>query len=79
MDTHNKVEALLDTRQQNFPVINIEAEFPLDGVMHEHASLNANLIFFWIPGGFVSDRDSTPPIWIDMSKSLSDASDDSFS
>ena len=46
METHHKLEAVLHTDQQVFPVVNINIEFPLEGIVDEDASLHANLVVF---------------------------------
>ena len=78
MKTHDELEAVLDTDEEVLSVIDINIEFPLEGVVHQYACLHADLVVLGVPISLVGDWDTVPSVWIHMSKSLTYAFDDSL-
>ena len=78
MDTHDEMETSFDTIQQVLSVIDIEVEFSLQSIVDQDTSLDIDLVALRVPGGLVGDGDSLPPVGVDFSESLADASDDSL-
>ena len=76
METHDELEAVLDTNKQVLSVIDINIEFPLEGVVHQYACLHADLVVFGVPISLVSDWDTFPSVRVHLSKSFTYALDD---
>ena len=78
MNTHDKLEAVLNTDEQLLSIINIEIEFSLNCIMDQNACFNADFVIFRLPVGLVGDWNTVPSVWINVSESFTDASNDSL-
>ena len=79
VNTHQKLKAILDANQEVLSIVNVDIEFPLQGIVHVDASLDADLIVLTVPVCFVSNWYSIPSIWVKSPKSWANASNDTFS
>ena len=79
MDTHQEVEAVLNADEEVLPVVDVDAEFALEGVVHVDAGLNADLIILTVPVCLVGDRHAVPAVWIQGTKSSTHTSNDTLS
>ena len=79
METHYELETVLDTDKKVFPVVDINIEFSLDGVMNQYASLYADLVILRVPVGLVGHWHTFPSVWIHLSQSLTYNLDNSLS
>ena len=75
---HDELEAVLDADEQLLAVIDVNVEFALDGVVDEHAGLNANFVILRVPVRLVGDGHTVPSVVVHVAKSLSDAPDNSL-
>ena len=64
MDTHDEMEDILNADEELLPIINVEVEFSLDGIVDKYACSDTNLIIFTVPVCLVSDRHTLPSVWI---------------
>ena len=78
MDAHEEVETTFDTVKQMLSVIDIKIEFSLQSIVDQDAGLDIDLVALRVPGGLVGNGDSLPPVGVDLSESLADASDNSL-
>ena len=78
MHRHDELEAILDADQQVLAVIDVNVEFALDGVVDEHAGLDANLVILRVPVRLVRDRHTVPSVVVHVAQSLADAPDNSL-
>ena len=78
MDTHNEMEAVFNTHEEVFSIININVKFSLNSIMNMHTCLNANLIVLRVPVGLVRHWYSVPSVMIQVSESISTNSNDSL-
>ena len=76
--THDEVEHVLNAHKQNFPVVNIQVELPLDCVVDQHASLDVSLVILVVPMSLESDGDTLPTVRVVVSQSFTTAQDDSL-
>ncbi len=79
MDTHDEMKTILNTDEQLFLIINVDIEFSFYRIVNQNACLYADLIVFGIPVRFVCYWNAFPTVWIHVSKSITDNSDDSLS
>ena len=75
---HDEVEAVLDALQQESPVVNIDIEFTLEGVVHQHAGLDVNVIIFRVPVCLEGYRDTIPSLRVSMSQAVSNTLNDAL-
>mmetsp|Transcript_10688 Transcript_10688/g.7983 ORF Transcript_10688/g.7983 Transcript_10688/m.7983 type:complete len:81 (-) Transcript_10688:99-341(-) len=73
MLAHDEMEAVFYTLEENFPIIDIEVEFPFYSIMDEDASFNVNESAFVVPVGFEGNGYSFPPMGVDVPQSISAA------
>ena len=76
--THDKLEAVLNTNEKHLPVVNVDAEFALKGIMHMDARLDTDFVALSVPVGLVRDGDALPALWVYSSESSTDASNNTF-
>ena len=67
---HDEMEAVLHTLEQKSPVIDIDIEFTLEGVVHQHASLDVNVIIFRVPVCLEGYGDTIPSLRVSMSQAI---------
>ena len=79
MNTHDELEGVLNAHEQMLSIIDVDVKFSLECVVDHDTCLNANFVIFGVPVCFVSNWHSVPSIWIQMSESFTDTSDDSLS
>ena len=70
MHGHDEVENILHRLQQVLPVVDLDIEFVLDGVVHQNARLDAKLVVLVIPVRFERDWDAIPAIWVDVAQTV---------
>ena len=75
MHRHDVIESSLDTVDQDFPVIDINAELPLEGIVDHDAGPHTQHLVLSVPVGFVGDWDSVPSDMVNFPESISDAPD----
>ena len=78
MDTHNEVENILDRLKYHLSIVDVNTEFTLNSVMHKNTSAEAVLIVFIVPVSLVSDRNTVPAVGINMSKTFSTDTNNTF-
>ena len=78
MHRHDEVEYILDGLQKMLPVINLNIEFILDRVMHQHASLDAEVVILVIPVRLECDWDTVPTVRVDVTQTVTAHLDDAF-
>ena len=75
---HNEVEDVLDTLQKHFAIVNVYVEFTFDSVVNHNASPNVVVIILVIPVGLERDWNTIPSVRVDVTKSITATTDDSF-
>ena len=75
---HDEMEAVLHTLEQKSPVIDIDIEFTLEGVVHQDASLDVNVIIFRVPVCLESYGDTIPSLGVSMSQAVSNTLNDAL-
>ena len=75
---HDEVEAVLHTLEQESPVVDIDIEFTFEGVVHQHASLDVNVIIFRVPVCLEGYGDTIPSLRVSMSQSVSNTLNDAL-
>jgi len=73
MQRHDEVEAVLHALQEVLPVIDVDAELPLKGIVNEHARPDVDLVVLTVPVGLEGHWYSVPPVRVDVSQSCSHA------
>ena len=61
------------------PVVDLDIELVLDGVMHQNASLDAELVILVVPVRLERDWDTVPAVGIDVAQSVAANLDDALS
>ena len=64
------MEAILNTLHQHFAIINLNVELVLDSIMHHHTGFDIDLIVFIVPVRLESNWNSIPPVWVNMTQSI---------
>ena len=75
---HDEVEDILHGLEQVLPVIDLDVELVLDGVVDEHARLHAHLVVLVVPVRLERDGHSVPAVRVDVAKSLAADLDDAL-
>ena len=78
MHAHNKVENILNRLQQILSVVDINIELAFNCIVNKYARFDIHVIIFVVPVRFVSNGDTLPSVWIDVSKSFAYYVDDAF-
>ena len=78
MHGHDKVEAVLHTLQEDFPVIDIDIEFPFQCIVHKDACLYVNVVVLTVPVGLEGHWHAVPSLGVSMSQSIADCLDDAL-
>ena len=78
MDSHEEVEHILHTLQQNFPVVNVNVELPLHCIMHKNARLYVHRVTLAVPVRLERDRYTIPPVRIYVPQPISHCLHDPF-
>ena len=79
MKTHDEVEGILDRNNEILPVVNVNVELSLQGIMNKYASLNVDIRIFTVPVGCECYWHSVPSLGVHVSQSISNALYDSLS
>eukprot|EP00355_Strombidium_rassoulzadegani_P001289 CAMPEP_0168613184 /NCGR_PEP_ID=MMETSP0449_2-20121227/3318_1 /TAXON_ID=1082188 /ORGANISM="Strombidium rassoulzadegani, Strain ras09" /LENGTH=61 /DNA_ID=CAMNT_0008653805 /DNA_START=77 /DNA_END=262 /DNA_ORIENTATION=- len=61
MEGVDVVEGGLDAIDQDLPVVDVDAELPLEGVVHQDTGPDAERVVLSVPVGPVGDGDALPP------------------
>ena len=72
------MEAVLHTLEQQSSVVNIDIEFALEGVMHQHAGLDVDVIVLRVPVSLEGNGHTIPSLWVSMSQSVTYTLDDAL-
>ena len=72
------MEHILNGLEQVLPVINLNVEFILDGVVHQHAGPDVHLVIFTIPVGLPCDWHAIPSVRINVTKAIAAALNNAF-
>ena len=78
MDTHDELEAVLNADEQVLSIVDVNVEFSFESVMNVDTGLNTDLIILRVPIGLIGDWNTVPSVWVHVSESFADASDDSL-
>ena len=78
MNTHYEVEHILDGLQHHLPVVDVDVELALNGVVHEDAGSEAVFVVFIVPVGLVCDGYTVPAVGVNMSEAFSTDTDNAL-
>ena len=78
MHRHDEVEHILNGLEQVLLVINLNVEFILDGVVHQHAGPDVHLVIFTIPVCLECDWHAIPSVRVNVTKAVATALNDAF-
>ena len=78
MESHNELEAILNTDHKVLSIINIDIEFSLKCIVDQNTCFDANFVILRVPVSFVCDWYSVPSVWVHATESFSDALDDTL-
>ena len=59
-------------------VVDVDVELALDGVVHDHASLNVELVVLVVPVGLERDRHAFPAVRVAGTEAVTATSDDAL-
>ena len=79
MHGHDQVEAILDALQEKSSIVNINVEFAFEGVVHEHAGLDINVVVFRVPVGLEGNGHAVPSLRVRVSQAVTDTLNDALS
>ena len=79
MHRHDEVEHILNGLEQVLPIIDLNVEFILDGIVHQHASPDVHLVILILPVSLECDWHAIPTVWIDVTKAVAAALNDALS
>ena len=60
------------------PVVDLDSEFTLNGVVHKDTSLDVHVIVFVLPVGLERDGDAVPTVRVDVTESVTTDLDDAL-
>ena len=78
MNTHYELEAIFDGLEQDFPVVNLDVEFVLEGVVDQHTRLYVELVELVVPVRSVGYGDAIPALRVSMTQAITNNLDDAF-
>ena len=78
MHRHHEVEHILNGLEQVLLVINLNVEFILDGVVHQHTGPDVHLVIFIIPVGLECDWHAIPSVRINVTEAIAAALNNAF-
>ena len=71
METHNEMEHILNTLEQNLSIINFTVELSLYSIMNEDACLDISDAILIVPASLEGHWHAVPAVVVDVAKSVS--------
>ena len=78
MHGHDEVEAVLDALQQESAVVDIDVELSLEGIVHEHAGLDVDVVVLTVPVGLEGNGHTVPSLGVGVAETVTHTLDDSL-
>ena len=78
MHGHDEVEAVLDALQEELAVVDVDVELALEGVVHEHAGLDVDVVALTVPVGLEGNWHTVPSLGVRMAEAVTHTLDDSL-
>ena len=78
MHRHDEVEHVLHRLQQVLPIVNLNIEFVFNGIVHQNASLDAEVVVLVVPVRLEGDGDTIPALRVDVAQTVAANLDDTL-
>ncbi len=72
------MEAVLDTLNEDFAIININVELSLKSIVNEDASLDVDVVVLRVPVGLESHWNTVPTLGVHMTEAISNTLNDAL-